>query len=311
MLDCLEQNPRRRPSAQQIIERLRKIPVSSREHAPALPPNTLRPSTPAEAAAEAAAKAKAAAATASAAAAAATAAAQQAAAGKQTPQRRQERARQQGERQGQETAGGHAGVAAALTPLLASDPSSPGSPGSQAPVSAFAAAAAAADVVGTSTPTSRTASNASELLSGPAASCLQSPLPPGFAGAAIAPAGSLPTPFSNKLAAVEGDPPEPALEKQPSSAAGTQLPAWSSSDELGSRDPRSSYEQQRSSLELSRAASGGLQAPSPQAVGARSHTVGVTLGRRGSIPLPPGAPGSGRASPFAAARDSLSPRAVD
>jgi serine/threonine protein kinase len=37
MLDCLEQNPRRRPTAVQIIERLRKIPVSPREHAPALP----------------------------------------------------------------------------------------------------------------------------------------------------------------------------------------------------------------------------------------------------------------------------------
>lgn len=53
MLDCLEQNPRRRPSATQIIDRLKKIPVSPEEHQPALPPATLRPETAAEARASA------------------------------------------------------------------------------------------------------------------------------------------------------------------------------------------------------------------------------------------------------------------
>lgn len=51
MLDCLEQNPRRRPSAQQLVERLRRIPVSPLEHQAALPPQAQRPDTQAEAAA--------------------------------------------------------------------------------------------------------------------------------------------------------------------------------------------------------------------------------------------------------------------
>lgn len=312
MLDCLEQNPRRRPSAQQIIERLKKIPVSPREHAPALPPNMLRPSTPAEAAAEAAARAKVAAVTATAAAVQATVAAELAPADQQAQQRGQEHAtqrwpeQQQGERQGRGDA-----AALGLSPVLASDPGSPGIQSSPSAVSAFAAAAAAP--AGTSTPTPRTASNASELLSGQASGWLPSPLalPSGFAGAAIAPAGSLPTPFSSKALAASALL-DATLEQElePSSGGGTHLPAWSSSDELGSRDPRSSFEQ-RSSLELSRAASGAHQGPAAQAAGAPARPAGVSLGRRGSILLPPAAAASGKASPRAAGGGSPSQPAAD
>ncbi len=308
MLDCLEQNPRRRPSAPQIIERLKKIPVSPREHAPALPPNMLRPSTPAEAAAEAAAKATAAALAATAAAAAASAAALEAVAEKEAQQVRQERGgqrRQERQHAGGENAGGHAAMPGGLSPLLASDPSSPRGSDSQAPVSAFAAAAA----VVTSTPTPRTASDASELLTGAAGSCLQSPLPVpgGFMGAAIAPAGSLPTPFSNKAAAGPSLL-EQTLEKQGSSTTGTQLPAWSSSDELASRDTRIGYDQS-GSPKLIRAASG---TPRDPAAGAGdSSGGGFTPGRRGSSPLQRGASGSGRASPYAATGGSASRPALD
>jgi serine/threonine protein kinase len=38
MLDCLEQSAKRRPNAQQLIERLRKIPVSPLENAAPMPP---------------------------------------------------------------------------------------------------------------------------------------------------------------------------------------------------------------------------------------------------------------------------------
>ena len=237
MLDCLEQNPRRRPSAQQLIERLCRIPVSPQEHVPALPPQQMRPESPAEAAAAAAAKAHAAAAQAQATAAASEHAAEHAAGAQD--------ARQQDD---------------------AAPPAPVGVPGSpQAPVSAFAAAAATAAEA-----TPRTASNAGELLSKPSASL--SPLPGAFTGRVIAPATSLPSPFGNK-------------QQSSSSFAEAQLPAWSSSDDLGSTEASRTASATTPGAPLSRAVSNTLGGrwPSMQAQG------GVRA-PPGKPPLPPAPP---------------------
>ncbi|KAI3437798.1 hypothetical protein D9Q98_000245 [Chlorella vulgaris] len=164
MLDCMEQNPRRRPSAAQLITRLRKIPVSPLESQAALPPPGMRPGSPPGPPAAAAAAA-------------------------------------QCGRPPAWAAAGRGGEAAGSEEQSGGGASMPVSAFGAASGSAFTARAGTSQATATG---SGSSTSDLQLSQGDSLSPLQGPSRMGFMGASIAPAGSLPTPFGTSALKASG-----------------------------------------------------------------------------------------------------------